>query len=292
MPVPERISTPLATRSGKTYPGLSISNPFTIKTDFDFQTAWIAACRRDDAEGEREVEENPDDLRSEPDDTPGDLPDFDPTEDEDDNSDLSSPLSTPPSSPLGPPTELPAAGEVNVITSTPHPDSVDSYSDTSSLHMLSLAHLPPSPPSLSLYPVEPSALASNLAITTPDHSTPHRADSVTKGRKRKRTENAKAANSARRAHKKHRETMGRREQERLPVHGQGYVNRYLKVDRVEHDFDVLEYTAVRGGDTGKVERKAGKKVPVTLETAGETGHSVFLWDGMYVRPFCLHRALR
>lgn len=76
--------------------------------------------------------------------------------------------------------------------------------------------------------------------------------------------------------------MKRREQEHMPVHGQGYVNRYLKVERVEHDFDVLEYRAVRGGDTGKNERKTGKKVPVTLETAGETGHSLFLWDGMCV----------
>lgn len=68
----------------------------------------------------------------------------------------------------------------------------------------------------------------------------------------------------------------------MPVHGQGYVNRYLKVDTLTEDFDVFEYKAVQDGDTGKVDRRGGEKVQVTLEGAEETGHSLFNWDGMYV----------
>lgn len=64
-----------------------------LHTNFDWESRWAAACRRDDLEGERDAQEDPNELRSifsEPD----NLMDF-----EDDSLHLHSPLSTPPSSP-------------------------------------------------------------------------------------------------------------------------------------------------------------------------------------------------
>lgn len=78
---------PLATRSGGRY-----SSSAPLKAKFNYKSLWKEAHLRDDAEGQREAEENPDHLCSEPADDldEDDLPDFDPPD-----SPPTSPLTSP-----------------------------------------------------------------------------------------------------------------------------------------------------------------------------------------------------
>lgn len=249
----------------KIQPSRPLDPPLLLRTDFDYYSAWIAACQRDDLEGEKEAEENPDDLHSEPDE-PDDLADFDdPASDGEDKSsditDLPSPLTTPPSSPLLLPTSSSSTPSPNltafsnVITPMPH-----ALSDLASN----------STPTLS------SLLSSSTNTLQPS-------DGFRTKKKRGRSAAAIAKNKVRKDEKKRAATSERRREQRLPVHGDAYVRRYLKADTVCRDFDVLDLQAVRGGDTGKVGRKCeAEDVPATVESAVAAGNDRFDWNGMCV----------
>lgn len=58
----------------------------------------------------------------------------------------------------------------------------------------------------------------------------------------------------------------RRDAGLLPIRGDYYIKRYLRPDVLSCDFDVLNYDAVKGGDTGK-HRKKDCKANMTWETA-------------------------
>lgn len=276
--MPPQFWSPLATRSGRLYPGLSPA--FIVRTNFDYESAWNAACHRDDLEGEKEAQENPALLRGEPEDEPDNLPDFDVSSDEDVDrgTELSSPLTTPSTSPTTPHPNLPPVPTTRVVVPIScedrPPSAVDNATKRPTTRRTPSSSLPTSAPVL-------FDTTLNRAGRTDGDSEPQDVSDVRK-KKRKRGQGAKAANTARADRKRREETAERREAGRMPVHGQGYVNRYLKVDTVTENFDVFEYRAVQGGDTGKVDRRGGEKVQVTLEGAEETGHSLFNWNGMYV----------
>lgn len=276
--MPPQFWSSLATRSGRLYPGLSPA--FIVRTNFDYEPAWNTACHRDDLEGEKEAQENPALLRGEPEGEPDNLPDFDISSDEDVDcgTELSSPLMTPSTSPTTPHSNLPPALTTRVVVPIFCEDKPSSAVDKATKHPT--IHRTPSSSPLTFATL-------NRAGRANSDSEQQDVGDVRK-KKRKRGQGAKAANTARADRKRREETAERREAGRMPVHGQGYVNRYLKVDTVTEDFDVFEYKAVQGGDTGKVDRRGGEKVQVTLEGAEETGHSIFYWNGMCVnRSFFL-----
>lgn len=83
----------------------------------DYESAWNAACHRDDLEGEKEAQENPALLRGEPEVEPDNLPDFDVSwdEDVDRGTKLASPLTTPSTSPTTPHANLPPVPTTRVV---------------------------------------------------------------------------------------------------------------------------------------------------------------------------------
>lgn len=95
---------------------------------------------------------------------------------------------------------------------------------------------------------------------------------------------AKAANRARKDRKKHKKTADRRSNGQLLVHGEAYINRHMQSQFLSRDFSVLDYSAVSGGDTGKVGGLKKKKSPKVsmLKGAAQGGYSLYLWDGWCV----------
>lgn len=231
--------------------GLSAQTPIVLQTDFDYYTAWVIACQRDDQEGEREEAEVAE-LRG---DTPEDvfprMPDFDPP-----SEDESVPSSPPPSRSPSP--------SLHASTSLSS-DSIENLGFTNIIR--------PSP--------QPCTSTTTNSMPEPDSEPEPVADG---SNKRRRTTGSKQSNKARKDRKKKRQVEERRADGALPVHGQKYVQRYLHPDVVERDFDVIQYRAVKGGDTGKNEPKGAKKKCVaSLEEGRENNYGLFNWDGKFVQ---------
>lgn len=168
-------------------------------------------CQWDYLKGKKEVEEDPDSLHSEPN-KPDNLADFnnlasDGKDESSSATDLLSPLSSPPLSPIIPPTLLPSTQSPNL---TPFSNII-----TLTLHALSKLATSSTPmPSLSL-----------LSLTKPP-------DSSRPQKRRKCLTAAIAKNKTRKDEKKQAKTNERRGEQRLPVHGNAYVQQYLKADTV------------------------------------------------------------
>lgn len=227
-----------------------------VQTDFDWETRWNAACERDDLQGERDAAEDPSDLRStltEPD----NLADF---EEDDGFLHLHSPLSTAPSSPT------PSSSSLSMQPSDYFSEIIVPSPYNPAQHITT----PTSPPS----------------TTTPPAMTTSTKDI---GKKRKRTSASKEASRKRRDRKKAKQRQEREVDDWPPVHGEAYVRRYLQPDVAMRDFDVLELKAVKGGDTGKNQRrKAGEQgVPRSLVEADARGYAYYHWLGEYVDFFLL-----
>lgn len=269
----KRHLSPLATQPQAVSPGLTTYSPAVLQTDFDYLTAWIAACQRDELEGEKEAAENPEDIRSEPAGEPVDLTDFDCAFEDDDaiDTNLPSPLSTPPSTPVlsAQPDSLGDAddelGFANIITPTLQ-DNVACSNLSSSPHRNTRTASPSNPTS------SPAPPFRTDACTAFDDQT----------KKRKRNDAALKADLASDDHKKRKtvEDLEKRSMEGMPVHGEEFVQRDLRPDIITRDYDVLHFKAVKGGDTGKTERKAGrKKGPLSLDEAREKNYGYFPWKG-------------
>lgn len=231
--------------------------PVFVHTDFDYLTAWRIACLNDDLEGDREAAEDPNALEGEEESDPENMPDFDPPSDDDDGYDSSTSSSSADSyrsstlsdndaaddnrlSQFSPPITANNLGFKTVLTPTPHP--------------------PPSP-------------AASTSDDEPEQNVPP-------AHKRRRSATAKKSNSTRKDRKKRQKKTQRREDGELPIHGDQYVQRYLNADVVERDFDVITYSAVKGGDTGKNERKTDEKSRVSsLEESRKESYALFPWDG-------------
>lgn len=263
---------PLATRSGGRYGSSAL-----LKAEFDYKSLLKEAHLRDDAEGQREAEENPDDLCSEPADDldEDDLPDFDPP---------NSPPTSPPTSPLPEATSSDHSSESISDIGSDSEDDGDDDDDSGEQdpQILFAGRI------LSPTPFAGSQFACNLpSISVPSTNTQDTAPVIPS--KRERSPAAKAANKARKDRKKNLDIKERRRDGELPIHGEAYIRRHAQSQFVSRDFSVLNYSAVRGGDTGMVGASATKgkakgkaNVGMTLPRAAKKGFSYFPWNGMYI----------
>lgn len=221
--------------------------PAVLRTGFNYKAVWQDAHIREEFEAQREADEDPDDLQSEPanDCDEDDLPDFDPP---------SSPLCTPPTSPsldaiIDSEDNIPNLVDVNdgeeltleeikslfgdnIIKPTPFADvqPADAHFATPIPSPSSTPSPRSSPPSDASSEFDPSPHEGALTIPS-----------------KRRSPSAKAANRARKDRKKNEETADRRSSGQLPVHGEAYVNRHTQSQFVSRDFSVLDYSAVSGG---------------------------------------------
>lgn len=248
--------------------------PALLRTGFDYKSVWQEAHMRDDLQGQREADEDPDDLRSQPADDcdEDDLPDFDPP---------SSPLATPPQSPL-------LNAIIDFEDKIPDLEDIEenelTYDEIKALFGNNIINPTPFTNSRFTSPTSSScASPDDASSATSETQGPSPEGSIIPS-KRTRSSSAKAANRERKDKKKHEEIAERRDEGQLPVHGDAYVNRHTQSQFVSRDFSVLDYSAVSGGDTGKVGRsKASKSAKnLTLERAAQDGYSLFLWDGRCV----------
>lgn len=84
--------------------------------------------------------------------------------------------------------------------------------------------------------------------------------------------------------------MERRRDGELLIYGEEYIRRHAQSQFISGDFSVLDYSVVRGGDTGMIGASAtkgkGKKakanVGMMLPRAAKKGLLYFPWNGMYV----------
>lgn len=255
-------------RSRVAKPGAAIK----VETTFDYLQALKSACVRDDQEGEREAQERPEDLLSDP--TLGlsedQFPDFDidsPLTTSSPSSSDADPFEAASSTSHSPPSVRPSAVSVDPQPSTSNEDS-DSEDEDGFTGEVLVANPFSQPPFAA-----PTLDAPPTPSTTQPSGTP----------KRKRHTGHKIASNRRKDSKKKEAKKQRREEGYLPVHDDSFADRHLHPDLLTRDFDVYELKGVKGGDTGVNQpKKSRKKGPKSLKQAADEGFALLDWDGRCV----------